>query len=97
VETHDISRVFHSNSNDIRQIENRRAGGESAPKTALFMYRLCQDTIRTQRLNCRETSKLQLQGFQVETGKHAPVLRFRVVKPIATVLVLPLPGTGKEP
>lgn len=97
VESHDISPVFHSNSTDIDQIENRRAGGEWAPNTALFMYRLSHDTIRTQRLNCRETSKLPLKGFQVETDKNAPVLLFRVIKPVAMVLVPALSGTGTEP
>ena len=57
------SRVFDSNTTNIDQIANLKAGGGRAAKTAQSAYTSCRDTIRTQILNWSETSGLAKAGL----------------------------------
>ena len=54
--------LFHSDSTNIGLIANLKAAGERAAKTAQAMYWSCHDTIRTQKLNCSQSCKMEPQS-----------------------------------
>ena len=58
--------LFHSHSMNIRQIANRKAGGERAARTGHCTYWSCHDTIRTQILNCRQRCRNRKVGTAVQ-------------------------------
>jgi hypothetical protein len=77
--------VFASDSMNIGQIANLKAGGETIAEIAPSTYTSYHDTIGTQILHWSALSGLAKARFEVETGSNASSLGLSCGKTITTV------------